>query len=83
MVIISENQLKTNQKIFASFFDKRKNCKEYKKYINSSPILSEEDFNTSCDTRVIHSGVEDIYGGDNFNDYLSEYFGMIEIEEIY
>ena len=43
-----------------------KKLKEYK--------LSEEDFYPPEDTRILHSGVEDIDDGDNFNDYLKYFF---------
>lgn len=44
--------------------------------------LSEKDFYPPEDTRYYQSGVEDIYGGDNFADFAEYFFDTYE-EEIF
>ena len=41
-------------------------------------VLEEEDFYPPPDERQWYSMVEDIEGGDNFFDYLSEFYEMYE-----
>lgn len=45
--------------------------------------LSEADFYTSSDNRVLKSYVEDIDGGDNFADYCEYIFRLYEEEGYY
>ena len=42
--------------------------------------LTERDFYPPKDTRVIKSGVSDIYGGDRFEDYVEEFYEEYESE---
>lgn len=41
---------------------------------NSSVVLSEEDFYPPQDSRKYRSGVNDIYGGDNFADFAKDFY---------
>ena len=45
--------------------------------------LSEADFYTSSDNRVLESYIEDIDGGDNFADYCEYIFRLYEEEGYY
>ena len=45
--------------------------------------LLETDFNLSLDNRVWESNVEDIDGGDNFADYCSYIFKILENEDYF
>ena len=45
--------------------------------------LTENDFNQPTDNRVLKSVVEDIYGGDNFEDYCQYIFELLEEEGYY
>ena len=42
--------------------------------------LTEKDFSTPEDTRLFHSGIEDIDNGDNFEDYASWFYENYEHE---
>ena len=42
--------------------------------------LSEEDFYPPEDTRCYRSGINDILGGDNFEDYAKDFFHEYEDE---
>lgn len=50
---------------------------------NIDSCLTEFDFYPPSDNRVWTSGVEDIYGGDNFIDYCEEFFEMLDEREYY
>ena len=56
----------------------RKSKKRKSKRINYE--LTEKDFFPPKDTRLYQSGVEDINGGDNFDDYAKEFFDLYEKE---
>lgn len=45
--------------------------------------LTEEDFYSPTDNRVLKSYIEDIDGGDNFADYCEYIFELCEDEEWY
>lgn len=45
--------------------------------------LTEVDFYPPSDNRVWKSNIKDINGGDNFVDYCTELFEMLEEEEYY
>ena len=47
------------------------------------PRLTEEDFYPPSDNRTWKSNIKDIEGGDNFGDYCSEFFKMLNEEEYY
>ena len=44
--------------------------------------ITEDDFNTTYDNRVICSVVESIYNNE-FNEYLNEYFVYLEYNEVF
>lgn len=46
-------------------------------------ILTEEDFYPPHDDRTWKSNVRDIYGGDNFDDFCKEFFGLLDEEEYF
>ena len=50
---------------------------------NIDSYLTEFDFYPPSDNRVWASGVDDIYGGDNFIDYCEEFFEMLDEREYY
>lgn len=52
-------------------------------WLDSFPVLSEEDFYPPEDKRVLQSGVYDIPDGDNFSDFVQEYNELCDEEEIY
>ena len=54
--------------------------KTYREYYDY--CITEDDFNTTYDNRVICSGVESIYN-DEFNEYLNEYFLYLEYNEVF
>ena len=54
--------------------------KTYSEYYDY--CITEDDFNTTCDNRVICSGVESIYCNE-FNEYLNEYFLYLEYNEVF
>lgn len=56
---------------------------EVQEWLNKFPVLSEKDFYPPSDDRKIKSGVNDIYNGDNFEEYLEYYNDMCDEEEIY
>lgn len=45
--------------------------------------LTEADFYPPSDNRVWKSNIDNINGGDNFVDYCTEFFEMLEEEEYY
>lgn len=45
--------------------------------------LSEKDFYPPEDTRILHSGVDNIAGGDNFGDYSEYLFDVCDEEEYF
>lgn len=45
--------------------------------------LTEVDFYSPSDNRVLESYIEDIDGGDNFVDYCAEFFELLEEEGYY
>lgn len=45
--------------------------------------LTEQDFYPPSDNRILKSCVEDIYGGDNFEDYCEYIFSVLDEEEYY
>ncbi len=53
-----------------------------RKWLNTFPILSESDFYPPVDNRTLHSGVQDIYNGDCFDNYIKE-FNKLYDEEFY
>ena len=54
------------------------------KYLKDNDFtLSESDFYSTCDNRVLKSYIEDIDGGDNFADYCEYIFELLEEEEYY
>ena len=63
--------------------------KKYDKYFDDllnelyADCLSEIDFYPPTDNRTFNSYVEDIYGGDNFDDYCGYIFNLLEDEEYY
>ncbi len=60
---------------------------EHYKYIierqRKRNCLTEQDFYPPEDNRVLESYVQDIYGGDNFSDYCSYIFDVLDEEEYY
>lgn len=50
-------------------------------WINDNSCLKESDFYPPPDDRVWTSNVEDIDGGDNFADYCTYIFGILDEEE--
>ena len=46
-------------------------------------ILTEKDFYTPSDDRVLQSYIEDVDGGDNFADYAHYIFDLYEEEDWY
>lgn len=46
-------------------------------------VLSEQDFYPPSDDRKLTSYIEDVYGGDNFEDYAEYIFDLYEEENIY
>lgn len=60
---------------------------EHYKYIierqRKRNCLTEKDFYPPEDNRVLESYVQDIYGGDNFIDYCTYIFSVLDEEEIY
>lgn len=42
--------------------------------------LTEEDFYPPEDKRTFHSGVRNIHGGDNFEDYIKYFYELYEDE---
>ena len=50
-------------------------------WINDNSCLKESDFYPPPDDRVWTSNVEDIDGGDNFADYCTYFFGILDEEE--
>ena len=54
--------------------------KTYSEYYDY--CITEYDFNTTYDNRVICSGVESIYCNE-FNEYLNEYFLYLEYNEVF
>ena len=54
--------------------------KTYSEYYDY--CITEDDFNTTYDNRVIYSGVESIYNNE-FNEYLNEYFLYLEYNEVF
>ena len=49
-------------------------------HLNFDIELDEQDFYPPSDDRCWESGVEDIYGGDNFVDYCECLFDMLDEE---
>ena len=47
-------------------------------YESKYSYLTKEDFYPILDERCYKSGVEDIYGGDNFADYCKDMFEYLE-----
>ena len=58
------------------------NIKNENKQITDYYELTEEDFYPPEDTRLINSGIEDVFGGDNFEDYVKWFYSNYE-EEIF
>lgn len=54
--------------------------KTYSEYYDY--CITEDDFNTTYDNRVICSCVESIYNNE-FNEYLNEYFLYLEYNEVF
>lgn len=54
--------------------------KTYSEYYDY--CITEDDFNTTYDNRVICSGVESICNNE-FNEYLNEYFLYLEYNEVF
>ena len=54
--------------------------KTYSEYYDY--CITEDDFNTTYDNRVICSSVESIYNNE-FNEYLNEYFLYLEYNEVF
>lgn len=51
-------------------------------YIYDRYNLTEKDFYPPEDTRLYQSGIDDIYDGDNFAEYVESFWDMYE-DEIY
>ena len=66
------------------FYDKKLSLEEIE-YLEklSEYELSEKDFYPPEDTRVLHSGVDDIIGGDNFVDFTTDIFDIYDEEEYF
>ena len=69
-----------NIKIKNHIFDLLKKKQEW---LDSFPVLSEQDFYPPEDKRVLHSRVYDIPDGDNFDDFMQQYNELCDEEEIY
>lgn len=53
---------------------------EIQNWIDKYPVLSEKDFYPPEDKRIVKSGLDNILNGDNFADYLEEYYDSYEDE---
>lgn len=53
---------------------------EIQNWIDKYPVLSEKDFYPPEDKRIVKSGLDNISNGDNFADYLEEYYDFYEDE---
>ena len=53
---------------------------EIQNWIDKYPVLSEKDFYPPEDKRIVKSGLDNISNGDNFADYLEEYYDYYEDE---
>ena len=56
-----------------------------KQYLNKQyyKYLTEEDFYPASDERYLESYIEDIDGGDNFADFCSDFFELLDEEGYY
>ena len=71
---IKKDPLKRNLEIK----DITRETKKYSKFIKEANVLNEEDFYPPPDDRLRESYIEDIEGGDTYEDYLNYFYDLYE-----